>query len=112
MPNTEISTGAEDGAAPFTLLMVRDEPQFPGGPVEADVQPPEVPGFMAGGWKLAEGQTLPELPPEQDKPLADLTIEELRAVADAEGVSFTPRTGVDRLRADIVEARAKVADNG
>ena len=37
-----------------TVKMVRATPQFPGGPVEADVHPDEVTNYASGGWQLTE----------------------------------------------------------
>lgn len=34
------------------LIMVRDEPEFPGGPLSADVHPDEVENWLALGWQL------------------------------------------------------------
>lgn len=34
------------------LIMVRDEPEFPGGPLSAEVHPDEVENWQALGWQL------------------------------------------------------------
>lgn len=34
------------------LIMVRDEPEFPGGPLSAEVHPDEVENWLALGWQL------------------------------------------------------------
>lgn len=34
------------------LIMVRGEPEFPGGPLSADVHPDEVDNWLALGWQL------------------------------------------------------------
>lgn len=34
------------------LIMVRDEPEFLGGPLSADVHPDEVDNWLALGWHL------------------------------------------------------------
>ena len=43
-----------------TVKMVRDMPQFPGGPVEAEVHPEEVDGMTAFDWRLAPEQATDE----------------------------------------------------
>lgn len=49
------------------VKMMRDEPQFPGGPVEADVHSDEVQNMIAFDWRLAPEQT-EEAPVEDTKP--------------------------------------------
>ena len=57
---------------PFSVMleiMVRDMPQFPGGPVEAEVHPDEVEGMAAFDWRLApEQEEETTTPPEDTKP--------------------------------------------
>ncbi|MCE0845959.1 hypothetical protein LVQ79_10425 [Buttiauxella sp. A2-C1_F] len=36
------------------VVMVRDEPEFPGGPLSADVHPDEVDNWLALDWRLEE----------------------------------------------------------
>lgn len=36
------------------LIMVRDTPEFPGGPLSADVHPDEVDNWLALDWRLEE----------------------------------------------------------
>lgn len=36
------------------VMMVRDEPEFPGGPLSADVHPDEVDNWLALDWRLEE----------------------------------------------------------
>lgn len=36
------------------VLMVRDQPEFPGGPLNADVHPDEVDNWLALDWRLEE----------------------------------------------------------
>ncbi len=36
------------------LMMVRDEPEFPGGPLSAEVHPDEVHNWLALDWRLEE----------------------------------------------------------
>lgn len=36
------------------VLMVRDQPEFPGGPRNADVHPDEVDNWLALDWRLEE----------------------------------------------------------
>lgn len=36
------------------VLMVRDTPEFPGGPLRADVHPDEVNNWLALDWRLEE----------------------------------------------------------
>ena len=51
------------------VKMVRDIPQFPGGPVDAEVHPDEVDGMAAFDWRLApEQEEEPTPPPENTKP--------------------------------------------
>ncbi len=99
-------TTAADAAVAL-VAMTREEPQFPGGPTTAEVHPEEVANYAAGGWRLADGAEA-DLPPA-DKALEDQSIEELRATARAEGVSFAPRTGAAKLIADISAAREAAA---
>lgn len=40
-----------------TVKMVREVPDFPGGPVTADVHPDEVEGFNAAGWVKEAGKS-------------------------------------------------------
>lgn len=97
---TEIAAAV---AAVALVAMVREEPQYPGGPTTAEVHLEEVANFAAGGWLLADGVEV-ELPPI-DKALDEQSLEELRATARAEGVTFAPRTGQAKLIADITAAR-------
>ena len=54
------------------VKMVRDEPQFPGGPVEAEVHPDEVEGMTAFDWQLAPEQEQTEnTKPAKGKKSAD-----------------------------------------
>lgn len=36
------------------VVMVRDEPEFPGGPLSAEVHPDEVDNWLALDWRLEE----------------------------------------------------------
>lgn len=36
------------------VMMVRDEPEFPGGPLSAEVHPDEVDNWLALDWRLEE----------------------------------------------------------
>lgn len=36
------------------VVMVRDTPEFPGGPLRADVHPDEVDNWLALDWRLEE----------------------------------------------------------
>ena len=36
------------------VIMVRDEPEFPGGPLRADVHPDEVDNWLALDWRLED----------------------------------------------------------
>ncbi|ECG3230651.1 hypothetical protein DU239_03765 [Salmonella enterica subsp. enterica] len=36
------------------VVMVRDTPEFPGGPLHADVHPDEVDNWLALDWRLEE----------------------------------------------------------
>ncbi|BBS32456.1 hypothetical protein RZ769_22510 [Enterobacter kobei] len=36
------------------VVMVRDTPEFPGGPLRADVHPAEVDNWLALDWRLEE----------------------------------------------------------
>ncbi len=36
------------------VVMVRDEPEFPGGPLSAEVHPDEVDNWLALDWRLGE----------------------------------------------------------
>lgn len=36
------------------VVMVRDSPEFPGGPLRADVHPDEVDNWLALDWRLEE----------------------------------------------------------
>ncbi len=36
------------------VVMVRDEPEFPSGPLSADVHPDEVDNWLALDWRLEE----------------------------------------------------------
>lgn len=36
------------------LIMVREVPEFPGGPLSADVHPDEVDNWRALGWQMEE----------------------------------------------------------
>jgi hypothetical protein len=36
------------------VVMVRDEPEFPGGPLRADVHPDEVDNWLALDWRMEE----------------------------------------------------------
>ncbi|HCL6635061.1 TPA: hypothetical protein N2Q63_004705 [Citrobacter freundii] len=36
------------------VVMVRDEPEFPGGPLSAEVHPHEVDNWLALDWRLEE----------------------------------------------------------
>lgn len=36
------------------VVMVRDAPEFPGGPLSADVHPDEVDNWLALDWRLEE----------------------------------------------------------
>ncbi|WP_312817801.1 hypothetical protein [Atlantibacter subterraneus] len=36
------------------VIMVRDQPEFPGGPLSADVHPDEVDNWLALDWRLEE----------------------------------------------------------
>jgi hypothetical protein len=36
------------------LIMVRDEPEFPDGPLSADVHPDEVDNWQLLGWRLED----------------------------------------------------------
>ena len=36
------------------VLMVRDQPEFPGGPLSAEVHPAEVDNWLALDWRLEE----------------------------------------------------------
>lgn len=49
------------------VKMVRDVPQFPGGPVEAEVHPDEVEGMTAFDWRLAPEQAEDTKPPKGKK---------------------------------------------
>lgn len=96
---------ADIDAAPETVPMVRDEAQFPGGPVTADVHASELGAWMAAGWRLAEGVELPEGEIEPVvKDLADMTLEDLRERAAALDFSFTPKATKDQLKAMIEAA--------
>ena len=46
------------------VKMKRLEPQFPGGPVEAEVHPDEVEGMTAFDWRLAPEQIEDTTPPQ------------------------------------------------
>ncbi|HKX32092.1 MAG TPA: hypothetical protein VJ302_30680 [Blastocatellia bacterium] len=47
------ATPEESGAPQVQLVkMVRPQPQFPGGPITADVHPDEVANYLAGGWSV------------------------------------------------------------
>ena len=50
-----------------TVKMVRDVPQFPGGPVEAEVHPGEVEGMTAFDWLVAPEQIENAKPPKGKK---------------------------------------------
>jgi len=50
----DAADAAEQQEAVATVHMVRDVPQHPGGPVEADVHPDEVAAFTAADWRVAE----------------------------------------------------------
>jgi hypothetical protein len=56
-PNAQRGDGGDADREPIDLSnhvkMVRDEPQFEGGPVEANVHPDEVGNYSAGGWQKA-----------------------------------------------------------
>ncbi len=84
------------------VAMTRDTPQFPNGPVTADVHPSEVAAYAAAGWST--GQSV-ESAPVVDVPLDEQTIQQLRATASALGIEFTPRTKADPLRQMIREAQ-------
>lgn len=103
---------ADEIGAVALVPMVREEPQFVGGPVAADVHPDEIAAYAARGWMPAPGYELATSGEAAAKALDAMSLEELRTVADAEGVAFTPRTLEPRLRADIAEARAKAVANG
>ena len=47
-PNQQEQQGIE------LVLMVRDQPEFPGGPLIADVHPDEVDNWLALDWRLEE----------------------------------------------------------
>lgn len=47
-PNQQEQQGIE------LVLMVRDQPEFPGGPLNADVHPDEVHNWLALDWRLEE----------------------------------------------------------
>ncbi|HHD7211035.1 TPA: hypothetical protein ACNOH9_001874 [Citrobacter freundii] len=47
-PNQQEQQGIE------LVLMVRDQPEFPGGPLNADVHPDEVDNWLALDWRLEE----------------------------------------------------------
>jgi|DewCreStandDraft_4_1066084.scaffolds.fasta_scaffold237776_1 hypothetical protein len=68
-----------------TIVMIRSEPQHPGGPTRADVHPDEVPNWLAAGWVLAAqaDEAGGEQGEEADtsKPLEKMTVRELRAFA-------------------------------
>lgn len=83
-------------AAPETLQMVRDEPQFPGGPVTADVHPDEVANFQRAGWRLADAAENDNADPDEKK-LEDLPLNELKAIATEMGIKFHHNTGAEKL---------------
>ena len=44
----------QDLAGIELVVMVRDEPEFPGGPLSAEVHPDEVDNWLALDWRLEE----------------------------------------------------------
>ena len=49
---TDTAQPNPDLQEPQLLIMVRDEPEFPGGPLSAEVHPDEVENWLALGWQL------------------------------------------------------------
>lgn len=56
-PNARRGDGGSESREPVEdiafVRMTRDEPQFEGGPVEANVHPDEVGNYAVGGWQKA-----------------------------------------------------------
>lgn len=53
--DTAQSNPAQQETQELTLLiMVRDEPEFPGGPLSAEVHPDEVDNWLALDWQLED----------------------------------------------------------
>lgn len=53
--NDAVQTPATQESQEIELVvMVRDTPEFPGGPLNADVHPDEVDNWLALDWRLEE----------------------------------------------------------
>lgn len=112
-PDTEAAAAADavaDAALSTTVQMVRDEPQFPNGPVTADVHPDEVANWAVHGWRPADGAVIGTSETALDKPLDAQSFAELRKTAKELGIPFTPKTKADELKALIAAKQAEAAN--
>ncbi len=50
----EQTPAQQDQQSVELVVMVRDEPEFPGGPLSAEVHPDEVDNWLALDWRLEE----------------------------------------------------------
>ena len=50
----EQTSAQQDQTGVELVVMVRDIPEFPGGPLRADVHPAEVDNWLALDWRLEE----------------------------------------------------------
>jgi len=52
--DAEQTTAQQDQQGIEFVVMVRDEPEFPGGPLSAEVHPDEVGNWLVLDWRLEE----------------------------------------------------------
>lgn len=50
----EQTPAQQDQQGVALVVMVRDEPEFPGGPLSSEVHPDEVDNWLALDWRLEE----------------------------------------------------------
>ena len=52
--DTKHAPAQQEQHGPELVAMVRDTPEFPGGPLSAEVHPEEVDNWLALDWRLEE----------------------------------------------------------